>query len=65
MQTGNDKRVLVLFCGGTLVMEKDDRGSLVTPELDRAIRNLMTMETRLGDRTIGSCELDASCRGCK
>jgi len=49
MNTGSDKRVLVLFCGGTLVMERDERGSLVTPELDRAIRNLMSMETRLGE----------------
>ncbi len=49
MTKQSDKRVLVLFCGGTLVMEKDERGSLVTPQLDRAIENLLTMETRLGE----------------
>lgn len=45
----SDKRVLVLFCGGTLVMEEDERGSLLTPALDRAIENLMSMETRLDE----------------
>ncbi|MFH1865460.1 MAG: asparaginase, partial [Candidatus Eisenbacteria bacterium] len=44
-----DKKVLVLFCGGTLVMEEDERGSLLTPALDRAIENLLSMETRLGE----------------
>jgi L-asparaginase len=43
------RRVLVLFCGGTLVMEEDERGSLLTPALDRAIRNLTEMETRLDE----------------
>ena len=42
-------KVLVLFCGGTLVMEEDERGSLLTPALDRAIENLLSMETRLGE----------------
>ena len=45
----NEKRVLVLFCGGTLVMEEDERGSLLTPALDRAIENLMSMESRLSE----------------
>ncbi len=44
-----DRRVLVLFCGGTLVMQEDERGSLVTPSLNRAIENLLGMETRLGE----------------
>ena len=44
-----DIRILVLFCGGTLVMEEDERGSLLTPALDRAIENLLSMETRLGE----------------
>jgi len=43
------RRVLVLFCGGTVVMEEDERGSLLTPALDRAIENLMGMENRLGE----------------
>jgi L-asparaginase len=42
-------RLLVLFCGGTLVMEEDERGSLRTPALDRAIENLLNMETRLDE----------------
>jgi len=42
-------KILVLFCGGTLVMEEDERGSLLTPALDRAIENLLNMETRLGE----------------
>jgi L-asparaginase len=42
-------KVLVLFCGGTLVMEEDERGSLLTPALDRAIENLLNMESRLGE----------------
>ncbi|MCD4691208.1 asparaginase [bacterium] len=49
MNTEDRKRVLVLFCGGTLVMEKDERGSLLTPALDRAIRNLLAIETRLNE----------------
>ncbi len=47
-RTANSK-VLVLFCGGTLVMEEDERGSLLTPALDRAIENLLSMETRLDE----------------
>ncbi len=47
--TARNKQVLVLFCGGTLVMEEDERGSLLTPTLDRAIKNLLSMETRLDE----------------
>jgi len=47
--TTQNQRILVLFCGGTLVMEKDERGSLLTPTLDRAIKNLLSMETRLDE----------------
>ncbi|MFH1689815.1 MAG: asparaginase, partial [Candidatus Eisenbacteria bacterium] len=43
------RRVLVLLCGGTLVMEEDERGSLVTPSLNRAVENLLGMEHRLGE----------------
>ena len=49
MNGASDKKVLVLFCGGTLVMEEDERGSLLTPALDRAIENLLNMEKRLGE----------------
>ncbi len=47
--TTPNQRILVLFCGGTLVMEKDERGSLLTPTLDRAIKNLLSMEERLDE----------------
>lgn len=47
--TTPNRRILVLFCGGTLVMERDERGSLLTPTLDRAIKNLLSMETRLDE----------------
>jgi L-asparaginase len=43
------RRVLVLFCGGTLVMEEDERGSLLTPALDRAVQNLLNIEMRLSE----------------
>jgi len=50
-------KILVLFCGGTLVMEEDERGSLLTPALDRAIENLLSMETRLGELA----DIDVAC----
>ncbi len=49
MSGTSDKKVIVLFCGGTLVMEEDERGSLLTPALDRAIENLLNIEDRLGE----------------
>jgi L-asparaginase len=49
MGSARDTSILVLFCGGTLVMEEDERGSLLTPALDRAIENLLSMESRLDE----------------
>jgi len=41
--------VLVLFCGGTLIMREDDDGSLVVNETDTAIEMLLNMEPRLDE----------------
>ncbi len=42
------KKVLVLFCGGTIVMEEKQNGSLAVPEsLDSAISILKNVEPRL------------------
>ena len=39
--------ILVLFCGGTLVMQKNDEGALITPGKNEAIEGLLGMEPRL------------------
>ncbi len=40
-------KVLILFCGGTLVMEQNEQGALQTPPKERAIQNLLTIEPKL------------------
>jgi len=40
-------RVLVLFCGGTLIMRENADGSLVVNDRDEAIQLLLGMEPRL------------------
>ncbi|MBN2009150.1 asparaginase [candidate division KSB1 bacterium] len=40
-------KLLILFCGGTLVMEQDRDGVLVAPPHERAVRNLLTIEPKL------------------
>jgi L-asparaginase len=42
-------RVLVLFCGGTLVMETNERGALHMSPKERAIAILLGMEPKLHD----------------
>jgi L-asparaginase len=44
-------RVLILFCGGTLVMEENEAGALVTPAREKAIATLHAMEPRLQKTT--------------
>jgi len=39
--------VLVLFCGGTLIMRENEDGSLVVEEKDKAIEMLLNMEPRI------------------
>ena len=41
------KKILILFCGGTLVMEEDAQGTLQSPPADKAISNLLRIEPRL------------------
>jgi L-asparaginase len=40
-------KTLILFCGGTLVMEENEVGALVTPHREKAILTLHGMEPRL------------------
>ncbi|MBD3289734.1 hypothetical protein GF337_13085, partial [candidate division KSB1 bacterium] len=42
-------KVLILFCGGTLVMEVNEEGALQTPPKTRAIRNLRKIEPKLNE----------------
>ncbi|KKQ26954.1 MAG: hypothetical protein US42_C0018G0028 [Candidatus Magasanikbacteria bacterium GW2011_GWC2_37_14] len=42
------KNILILFCGGTLVMEENKVGALTTPAKDKAIMNLLKIEPKLG-----------------
>ena len=42
-------KVLILFCGGTLVMEPDANGVLCIPEKEKALDVLRTMEPKLDD----------------
>ncbi|MCR4327916.1 MAG: asparaginase [Patescibacteria group bacterium] len=41
------KNILILFCGGTLVMEENEKGALETPLKEKAIRTLLSMEPKL------------------
>jgi L-asparaginase len=43
------KKVLILFCGGTLIMEKNAEGALEPPPKAKAIKNLLNMESKLGE----------------
>ncbi len=40
-------KILILFCGGTLVMEEDEDGTLIVPPKERAIQNLLNIEPKL------------------
>jgi L-asparaginase len=42
-------RIVVLFCGGTLVMEENEHGVWQVPPRDRAVENLLSLEPRLSD----------------
>lgn len=41
--------VLILFCGGTLIMQENKDGSLVVSEKDEAIQVLLGLEPHLND----------------
>jgi L-asparaginase len=40
-------KILILFCGGTLVMEEDAEGALFVPSKEKAIQNLLNIEPKL------------------
>lgn len=42
-------KVLILFCGGTLIMKENKDGSLVVNDKDKAIKMLLNMEPRLSE----------------
>ncbi len=42
-------KILILFCGGTLVMEEDEEGALIVPSKEKAIQNLLNIEPKLGN----------------
>lgn len=41
--------ILLLFCGGTIVMEKNEEGTLVVPPREKAMKTLLTLEPRLSE----------------
>lgn len=43
------KKILLLFCGGTIVMEKNEENVLAPPNKDRALRSLFNLEPRIDD----------------
>jgi len=40
-------KILILFCGGTMIMEEDEQGTLQVPPEAKAIQNLLSIEPRL------------------
>jgi len=40
-------KILVLFCGGTLVMEENKKGALATPNKSKSIQNLLNIEPNI------------------
>jgi L-asparaginase len=43
------KNILVLFCGGTIIMESSKSGALVVSKKENAIKKLLSLEPRLKD----------------
>ncbi|MES2344970.1 MAG: asparaginase [Chlamydiota bacterium] len=41
------KKILLLFCGGTIVMEKNEEGVLAPPNKERAMQSLMDLEPKI------------------
>lgn len=48
-------KILILFCGGTIIMHKSKEGSLVVEEKEKAIKALLKLEPRLNE--IADCEV--------
>lgn len=49
-------KVLILFCGGTIIMQESKEGALVVAEKEKAIQSLLTLEPRL--REIAELEVE-------
>lgn len=43
------KKVLVLFCGGTIIMVASKEGSLVVEEKEKAVQSLLNLEPRISE----------------
>lgn len=58
MREGNDmkKKVLVLFCGGTIIMVESKEGSLVVAEKKKAIESLISLEPKISE--IGDIDVE-------
>lgn len=41
------KKILILFCGGTLIMKENDEGALIVQEKDEAIQAILNLEPEL------------------
>src|SRR3989338_2681498 len=50
------KKVLVLFCGGTIIMQPSEDGSLVVAEKSKAVESLLRLEPRLSE--IAKCDVE-------
>jgi L-asparaginase len=48
-------KVLILFCGGTIIMKKNKDGALAAPPKEEALESLRKLEPRLA--TIADCEI--------
>jgi len=42
-------KVLILFCGGTIIMKKNEDGTFIAPEKDEALEFLMNLEHRINE----------------
>jgi L-asparaginase len=51
-----NKKILILFCGGTIIMREDENGILDAPRKEEAIDTLLNLEPKLG--TIADLSLD-------
>src|SRR3989338_11346013 len=40
-------KVLILFCGGTIIMQESEEGTLVVEQKEKAIQALLNLEPRL------------------
>lgn len=60
MSETNTHKVLILFCGGTLVMQEQPDGSLAIPDAETAVAMVRDLEPRLSETTHLDLELIAA-----